>query len=76
MIGVLPVSFDGAVVGISFAGARRPCRAKSRKRNPDVHAFTVFKFLMSRLRFLKVVMILEASDDSPRDFQGRLPKED
>jgi len=40
----------------------------------DGRASTVFKFLISRLRFLNVVTISEASDDSPRDFQDRLPK--
>ena len=46
-----------------------------RKRIPDTRAFKVFKFLISKLRFVQVAMISEASDDSPRDIQGRLPKE-
>ncbi len=80
MVGVLRVSFDGVAVGNSFTGASTSLSRKSdtsdrRKRFPDVHASTVFMFLVSGLRILNVVMILEASGDSPRDFQGRLPKE-
>jgi len=75
MAGILLVAFDGAAAGISFVGARRPCRAKSHEGIPDVHAFKVFKFLTSGLRNLNTNIISEASDDSPRDFQDRLPKE-
>jgi len=66
--------FDGVATGNSFAGASTSLSRKSRKRFPGAHAFTVFQFLISRLRFLNVVTISEASDDFPRDFQGRLPK--
>jgi hypothetical protein len=47
-----------------------------RKSISDAHTLTVFVFLISRPRFLNLVNTLEASDDSPRDFQGRLPKKD
>jgi hypothetical protein len=47
---------------------------KSRKRFPDTHAFKVFSFLISGLRYLNTVIISEESEESPRDFQGRLPK--
>jgi len=57
MIGVLRVGFDGADVGISFAGASTSLSRKSRKRIPDAHAFKVFRLLASRLRFLGTYFI-------------------
>ena len=61
----LRVSFDGAAAGISFAGASTSLSRKSRKRIPDVHAFKLYKFLISGLRYLNTYTISEASDDSP-----------
>ena len=75
MIDIFRVSFDGAAIGNSFTGASTSLSRKSRKRFPDVHAFKLFHFLKSRFRFFNAVIIQEASDDSPRDFQGWLPKE-
>ena len=71
---IVIVSFDGVAAGNSFAGASTSLSRKSRKRFPDTHAFKLFKFLMSGLRCLNTDIISEASDDSPRDSQGRLPK--
>jgi len=45
-----------------------------RQRFPGAHAFMLFHFLKSGLRFFNTFIIPEASDDSPRDSQGRLPK--
>ena len=75
MTGIFGVGFDGAAAGNSFTGASTSLSRKSRKRFPDTHAFKVWSFLISRPRFLNPVIISEASDDSPRDIQGRLPKE-
>ena len=71
---VVIIAFDGAAVGNSFTGASTSLSRKSRKGIPDVHAFKLFHFLKSGLRFFNVVNTLEASDDSPRDSKGRLPK--
>jgi len=68
------VAFDGVAGGNSFTGASTSLSRKSRKRFPDVHALKVFRFLTLGLRYLNTVNISEASDDSPRDFQDRLPK--
>ncbi len=75
MAGILSVAFDGVAAGNSFAGASTSLSRKSRKRFPDAHAFKVLSFLISGPRINNTVIISEASDDSPRDFKDRLPKE-
>ena len=66
MASIISVGFNGAAAGNSFAGASTSLSRKSdtsdrRKRFPDVHAFRVFSFLISGLRFLNTYIISEAS---------------